>query len=153
GVLSMFIGAAAAIFQSDLKRLLAYSSVSQLGYMTLAFSFGSQAGLEAGLLHLFNHAGMKAGLFLAAGAIVAHFGSASITHMIGLGRRMPMTMAAIVVGGLALIGVPGTSGFISKWRLVTAALEQGDVWIALLVLLSSLLAVAYVWKLVEVGYL
>jgi multicomponent Na+:H+ antiporter subunit D len=153
GVLSMFIGAAAAIFQSDLKRLLAYSSVSQLGYMTLAFSFGSKSGLEAGLLHLFNHAAMKAGLFLAAAAIVARFGNASIAHMVGLGRRMPMTMAAIVVGGLALIGVPGTSGFISKWRLVSAALEQGHVWVALLVLLSSLLAVAYVWKLVEVGYL
>ncbi len=151
-VLAMFVGAAAAVFQTDLKRLLAYSSVSQLGYMTLAFSFGTQPGLEAGLLHLFNHAAMKAGLFLAAGAIVARLGSSSIDQMAGLGRRMPMTMAAIVVGGFALIGIPGTSGFVSKWRLVGAALQLGDVWVAGLVLMSSLLAVGYVWKLVEVGY-
>ncbi len=151
-VVAMFVGAAAAIFQTDFKRLLAYSSVSQLGYMTLGVSLGTQAGLSAGLLHVFNHATMKAGLFLAVAAIVAKLGSAKIADFGGLGKKMPLTAAAIVLGGLALIGVPGTAGFISKWMLVQAALEEGSWWIALLVLLSSLLAVAYVWKVVEVLY-
>lgn len=149
---AMFVGSAAAIFQTDFKRLLAYSSVAQLGYMTLAVSLGTEQGLFAGLLHLVNHGVMKAGLFLVAAAVVAKVGSSRIQDMAGLGKSMPLTMAALVVGGLALIGVPGTSGFISKWSLVTAALESGDVAVAFLVLLSSLLAVAYVWKLVEVCY-
>jgi multicomponent Na+:H+ antiporter subunit D len=151
-LVSMFVGAAAAIFQTDLKRLLAYSSVSQLGYMTLGVSLGSKAGLTAGLLHVFNHATMKAGLFLAVAAIVAKLGSAKIAALAGLGKKMPLTAAAIVVGGFALIGVPGTGGFISKWMLVQATLEDGSPWLALMVLLSSLLAVAYVWKVVEVLY-
>lgn len=151
-LLAMFVGAVAAIYQTDFKRLLAYSSVSQLGYMTLALSLNSRAGLSAGLLHLFNHAAMKAGLFLVAAAVVARLGSANIADFAGLGRRMPMTMAALVVGGMGLIGVPGTSGFISKWLLVTAALELGYGWLAFAVLLSSLLAVVYVWKVVEVVY-
>lgn len=149
---AMFLGAGAAIFQTDFKRLLAYSSVSQLGYMTLALGLGTQAGLQAGLLHMANHAAMKAGLFLVAAAVIAKIGSAKLEDFAGLGKRMPMTMAALVVGGFGLIGVPGTSGFISKWQLVVATLENGQPWLALMVLLSSLLAVAYVWKVVEVAY-
>ncbi len=151
-LVAMFAGAVAAIYQRDFKRLLAYSSVSQLGYMTLALSLGTEKGLSAGLLHVINHAAMKSGLFLAVAAIVARIGSAKIDDFGGLGKKMPLTMAAIVVGGFGLIGVPGTSGFISKWQLVVAALDGGDTWIALLILLSSLLAVAYVWKVVEVAY-
>ncbi len=151
-LLAMFVGSAAAIFQSDFKRLLAYSSVAQLGYMTLAISLGTEQGLFAGLLHLVNHGVMKAGLFLVAAAFVAKVGSSRIQDMAGLGKSMPLTCAAMVVGGLALIGVPGTSGFISKWYLVLAAIETGDVYLAFVILLSSLLAVAYVWKLIEVCY-
>ncbi len=151
-LVAMFAGATAAIYQKDFKRLLAYSSVSQLGYMTLALSLGTEKGLSAGLLHVVNHAAMKSGLFLVVAAVVAKVGSARIDDFAGLGKKMPLTMAALVVGGFGLIGVPGTSGFISKWQLVVAALESGDTWIALMVLLSSLLAVAYVWRVVEVAY-
>ena len=149
---AMFMGSIAAIYQTDLKRLLAYSSIAQIGTMTLALSFATTAGLQAGLVHLFNHAITKGGLFLVAACIVARLGSSAISDMRGLGRRMPLTMAAFVVGGLGLVGVPATAGFVSKWYLVLAALEKGWTAVALLILASSLIALVYVWRVVEVAY-
>lgn len=152
-VAAMFIGSAAAIYQTDFKRLLAYSSIAQIGYMTLGLSLNSQLGLTAGIVHLFNHALMKGGLFLVAGCIVARLGSSAIEDMRGLGKRMPFTAAALVVAGLGMIGVPGTVGFVSKWVLVSAAIERQYFDVAVLILLSSLLALVYVWRLIEVMYL
>ncbi|WP_425449920.1 monovalent cation/H+ antiporter subunit D family protein [Virgifigura deserti] len=151
-VLAMFVGSLVAIFQEDVKRMLAYSSIAQIGYIVLGISLVSVDGLTAGIVHLFNHAIIKGGMFLALGCIFFRIGSVQLHDMRGLGRRMPYTMAAFVVGGLGLIGVPLTAGFISKWYLVVAALEAG-VWpLAVLVLASSLLAVIYVWRVVEVAY-
>ena len=149
---AMFVGSAAAIYQTNIKRLLAYSSIAQIGYMTLGLSLVNQNGLTGGLVHLFNHALMKGGLFLAVACIVYRIGSANIEDMRGLGRRMPLTMAAFVIGGLSLIGVPGTVGFVSKWYLVLGALDRGWHVVAFLILLSSLLAAVYVWRVVEVMY-
>jgi len=151
-VLAMFLGSAAAIYQTDLKRLLAYSSIAQIGYMTLGLSFANVEGLTGGIVHLFNHALMKGGLFLVVAGIVFRLGSSRIDDLRGIGRKMPITMAAFVVGGLSLIGVPGTVGFISKWYLVLAALKAGSILIAFMILASSLLAVVYVWRVVEVLY-
>ena len=141
-----------AIYQKNVKRLLAYSSVAQIGYMVLGISFVSVLGLTAGILHLFNHALMKGALFMSMGCIMYRVGSVRLEQMNGLGRAMPWTMAAFVVGGLSLIGVPLTVGFVSKWYLVQAALEQGMWPVAGVVLLGSLLALMYVWKVVEVAY-
>ena len=141
-----------AIYQENVKRLLAYSSVAQIGYMVLGISFASVLGLTAGILHLFNHALMKGALFMSMGCVMYRVGSVRLERMNGLGRAMPWTMAAFVVGGLSLIGVPFTVGFISKWYLVQAALEQGMWPVAGVVLLGSLLALMYVWKVVEVAY-
>ena len=141
-----------AIYQKNVKRLLAYSSVAQIGYMVLGISFASVLGLTAGILHLFNHALMKGALFMAMGCVMYSVGSVRIERMNGLGRAMPWTMAAFVAGGLSLIGVPLTVGFISKWYLIQAALEQGLWPVAAVVLLGSLLAVVYIWKVVEVAY-
>ena len=149
---AMFVGSIAAIFQTHLKRLLAYSSVAQIGYMTLGLSMANESGLTGGLVHLFNHALMKGGLFLVAACVVFRVGSAYLSDLRGLGHRMPLTMAAFVVGGLSLIGVPGTVGFVSKWYLVLGALEREWYIVAFLILLSSLLAVVYVWRVVEVMY-
>lgn len=151
-LLAMFGGSLAAIYQKNFKRMLAYSSVAQVGYMMLGLSFASVTGVTAGLVHVFNHALMKGGLFLVAGCITAVVGSSQIEDLRGLGRKMPFTMAAFVVGGLALIGVPATVGFVSKWYLVSAALERGWIGVGGLVLLSSLLTVVYVWRVVEVAY-
>ena len=151
-IAAMFSGSVAAIYQTNVKRLLAYSSVAQIGYMTLGLSFASVTGLTGGLVHLFNHAMMKGGLFLSVACIAARTGSARLEDFRGLGRRMPFSMISFVVGGLALIGIPGTVGFISKWYLVRAALEQGRFIVAFLIVASSLLAVAYVWRVLEVAY-
>jgi len=141
-----------AIYQRNAKRLLAYSSVAQIGYMVLGISFASVFGVAAGILHLFNHALMKGALFMAMGCVMYRVGSTRVDAMSGLGRTMPFTMAAFVLGGFSLIGVPLTVGFISKWYLVRAALEQGMWPVAVVVLIGSLLAVIYVWKVVEVAY-
>lgn len=151
-VVAMFAGSLAAIYQTDIKRLLAFSSVAQVGYMTLGMAYDSELGLTAGFVHLFNHALMKGGLFLVVACISYRIGSTKIEDMRGLGRRMPLTMGAFVVGGLAIIGVPATVGFVSKWYLVLGAMEKGWNGIAFLILGSSLLAVVYVWRVVEVAY-
>jgi multicomponent Na+:H+ antiporter subunit D len=152
-VLAMFTASGVAIFQTNAKRMLAYSSVAQVGYIVLGISMVTVTGVQAGILHLFNHALIKAALFLAMGCVFWRIGSVKIDDLAGLGRRMPWTMAAIVAGGLSLIGIPATAGFVSKWYLILAALEQGWWWVAALILASSLLAVIYVWRLVEAAYL
>ena len=150
---AMFAASTVAIFQVELKRMLAYSSVAQIGYMVLGMSFLSVTGLNATIIHLFNHALMKGALFMVLGAIVLRQGAATFNTIRGLGRKMPWTMAAFVTGGLSLIGVPLTVGFVSKWYLVAAALESGRWPLAVLIVLSSLLAVIYVWRVVEAAYL
>lgn len=151
-IIAMFAGSAVAIYQTNIKRMLAYSSLAQIGYMILGLSMNSIAGVSAGLVHLFNHALMKGGLFMVMGCIVYKIGSAKLDDMAGLGKQMPVTMAAFVIGGLSLIGVPLTVGFVSKWALLQAVLEQGQWPIAVLIVLSSLLAVIYVWRVIEVAY-
>lgn len=152
GITGIIAASVYAIYQEDVKRLLAYSSVAQIGYMVLGIGFASTAGITATLIHLFNHALMKGALFMAIGAIIYRIGSCRMDQIHGLGRAMPWTFGAIVIGGLSLIGVPGTAGFISKWYLVMAALEQ-SAWISVAVILfGSLLAVVYIGKLIEALY-
>jgi len=152
GLLGIFVASFAAIYQTNVKHLLAYSSIAQIGYMIVGFSVSSVTGLMATLLHLFNHALMKSALFLALAAVVYRIGSVQLSQFHGLGRQMPFTMAAIVVGGLSLIGVPLTVGFVSKWYLVLATLENGWWPVTVLILLGSLLAIVYVWRIVEAAY-
>lgn len=149
---AVFVASVIAIFQENVKRMFAYSSVAQVGYITLGVSLDSATGLTAAIVHLFNHALTKGALFLLLGIVVLRTAGMRFDDLRGIGRRMPVTSFGIVLGGLSLIGVPGTVGFVSKWYLVLAALEQGAWWIAFLVVAGSLLAVAYVWRFVEVAY-
>lgn len=149
---AMFVASAVAAFQDDLKRLLAYSSVAQIGYITLGLSFDSQSGLTATIVHLFNHGLTKGALFMLAGCLVAVAGGSGLARLAGIGRAMPVTAFGIVLGGLSLIGVPGTVGFVSKWYLVLAALEKGQWWLVMAIVGSSLLAVVYVWRFVEIAW-
>ncbi len=151
-LIAIFSASVVAIFQDNIKRMLAYSSLAQIGYMILGVGFATVTGLTGGILHLFNHALMKGALFMAMGAVFLRVGSVHIDRMRGLGRTMPWTMGAFVLAGLSLIGVPATVGFVSKWYLVLAALERGWWPIAALVLAGSLLAVVYVWRVVEAAY-
>jgi len=141
-----------AIFQDDAKRLLAYSSAAQVGYIVLGISLLSLAGMTAGTVHLFNHAITKTALFLALGAVFYRLGSTRLEDMAGIGRQMPLTMFAFVIAGFSLIGVPLTVGFVSKWTLISALFAKGLWPLAVLVLLGSLLAVIYIWRIVEAAY-
>jgi multicomponent Na+:H+ antiporter subunit D len=151
-VAAMFIASLLAIFEENVKRMLAYSSLGQIGYMTLGISLANQMGLTGGIVHLFNHALIKAALFLALGAIVFRIGSVKLADLAGIGRRMPLTMGAFVVAGLAIIGTPGTVGFISKWYLAVGALEKGWWPLVFLIVASSLLAMVYIGRVVEVAW-
>ena len=146
------IASTVAIFQRNVKRMLAYSSVAQIGYMVLGISFATATGLTGGIVHLFNHALIKGGLFMAMGCIMLRLHSVDLEDMAGIGRAMPWTMAAWALGGLGLIGVPATAGFISKWYLIQAALEDYSMLVAVIVLFSSLLALVYVWRVLEIAF-
>ena len=152
-LMAMFAASFVAVFQTNIKRMLAFSSIAQIGYMLLGMAMLNVTGLSATIVHLFNHGITKAALFMGVGAMVMHTGSAFLDDLNGLGRKMPFTGAAMVASGLSLIGIPGTAGFISKWVLVQAAFENGWVLIAIAIMLSSLLAVIYVWRMIEVLYL
>ncbi|MGY9011619.1 MAG: monovalent cation/H+ antiporter subunit D family protein [Rhodobacterales bacterium] len=152
-VLAMFAASFSAIFQRDLKRMLAYSSVAQIGYMLLGITFMSETGLMATIVHLFNHGITKAALFMGVGCYVMQVGGSFYSQLSGAGKTMPWTSAAMVISALSLIGIPGTAGFISKWLLIEAALDKGWWPVALLIVASSLLAVIYVWRLIEALYL
>lgn len=152
-VIAVVISSFTAIFQPGVKRLLAYSSLGQIGYMTLGIALETKAGLIASIIHLFNHAFIKGALFMCMACLLSRLHSTRITDLAGAGQRMPWTCAAFVVAGLALIGVPLTSGFISKWYLVLAILEKDWWWLAVIVLFTSLLSVVYIWRVIEQMYL
>lgn len=152
GLMGVFLGSARALSAQHLKTVFAYSSVSQVGFLLIGIGLLNQTGLTATIIHLFNHAIMKALVFLALGAVLFRLGGVNLKDINGLGRQMPWTMAALVIAGLSLIGFPMTAGFISKWYLIVAAIEK-DYWILVLaILLGSLLTALYVWRLVEAAY-
>ncbi|CAA6820382.1 MAG: Cation:proton antiporter [uncultured Sulfurovum sp.] len=152
GTIGVLAGSVYAIYQSNVKRMLAYSSVAQIGYILLAIGLASKPGFTAALLHMFNHALIKGTLFMALGIIFYRFASTELSGMSGMGKTMPLTMAAFTIGGLSLIGIPGTAGFVSKWYLVTALLDASLWPLALLILVASILTLVYVGRVIEVAY-
>lgn len=151
-IAAMFAASVVAVFQTNVKRMLAYSSVAQIGYMTLGISLASKTGLTGSIVHLFNHATMKGALFLLVGGIAYRLGSVRLDDLAGIGRRMPLTMAGFVLAALGLIGSPLTVGFVSKWYLVLGALEAGSAWLAAAILVSSLISLVYVGRVIEVAW-
>lgn len=149
---AMFAASAVAIFQANLKRLLAYSSLGQIGYVTLGLALADVTGLTGGLVQALNHALAKGAAFAAVAAIMLRTGTVRLEELAGIGRRMPVTMGAFVVAGAGLIGIPGTTGFVSKWYLVLASVEAGRWWLGFLVAGSSLLAIVYVGRVVEIAF-
>jgi len=141
-----------AVFQRDLKRMFAYSSVAQIGYITLGAGLANEPGLTGAVVHLFNHGLTKGAIFLLLGGVSLRIGATGLERVAGLARTMPLTSFGIVLGGMSLIGIPGTAGFISKWYLVVGAIEHGYWWLAALIVASSLIALAYVWRFVEMAY-
>jgi len=153
--LSMFaiiVASLVAVFQHNIKRMLAYSSVAQIGYIMLGLAIATQESVAAALIHLFTHALSKGALFMAVGCVAYVVGGVRLIHFRGIGKRMPLTMAAFVIAGFSLIGFPLTAGFVSKWYLLWAVFNEG-IWLAfVMIIVSSLLSVVYIWRVIEVAY-
>ncbi len=147
---AMFGASIVAVFQNNIKRMLAYSSVGQIGYITLGIGIANETGLTGGIVHLFNHALTKATLFMAVGAMFFRIGSVRIEDLGGIGKQMPWTAGAFVVAGFSLLGIPGTVGFVTKWYLGLGAAQDGWWWLVILIVLSSIISVLYVGRYVEV---
>jgi multicomponent Na+:H+ antiporter subunit D len=152
GAAGVLAGSVAAIRQDDLKRMLAYSTVAQLGYLGIGIGLSTRAALVAALFQVVSHALMKSCLFLVAGGIAERTGIRRISRMRGLARRMPAMAAALAVAALGMVGVPPTAGFFSKWYLLLAALDEGQAVVAVVIVASSLLTLGYVLRLIEVVY-
>jgi multicomponent Na+:H+ antiporter subunit D len=140
---TILVGSFIALSQDNLKRLLAFSTIAQLSYIVLGVGLLSPKGMTGGMLHIAMHAFGKITLFFCAGAIFVATGKKNISEMVGIGRRMPVTMAAFFIASLSIIGLPPCGGFISKWYLVLGSLEAHQMPILFVLLFSSLLNAAY----------
>ena len=147
GAITAFIGTVLAIFQDDLRKLLAYSSIGQLGYVMVGLGLGTSLALGGAIFHAFNHAFFKSLLFLGAGAVIYRTGKYKISEMGGLGYKMPFTFLFVLFAIFALAGIPITSGFISKWMLYEAAIAKKFVFIAPLMLIASVGAFLYCFRI------
>jgi NADH-quinone oxidoreductase subunit L len=145
GLISAFISSLSALTAMDLKRVLAYSTVSQLGYMVYAIGAG---GVLASQFHLLNHAVFKALLFLAAGSVIHSVGTRDLRRMGGLGNRLPFTRNVFIVGALALVGVPFFNGFWSKELILEAGLEHSPIWEYAVMLIGAGLTAFYTFRMV-----
>lgn len=152
GALAVAWGSVQALRQERLKMLLAYSTIAQLGYLLVALALTGPATPEAqaGLLHLMaSHACAKAAMFLAAGALIAATGHDRLADLKGAAHDHPMVALTLALGGLTLMGLPPSGGFLAKWLLLSASLSSGQWWWAVVLLAGSLLAAAYVFLAVS----
>ncbi len=140
---TIIYGSVRAVFQDDLKRRLAFSTVSQVSYIALGIATVGPIATIGGLVHLVHQGVMKITLFFCAGNLAETLGIHKVSEMKGVGRRMPWTMAAFTVGAFGMIGLPPFAGFISKWYLSLGALEAGQDWVVLLLIASSVLNAVY----------
>jgi multicomponent Na+:H+ antiporter subunit D len=136
-------GSFRALFQDDLKKRLAFSTVSQVAYIVLGTAVLGPLSTVGGLVHLVHQGIMKVTLFFCAGNLAETLGVHKVSEMRGVGRRMPLTMAAFTVGALGMIGAPPLAGFVSKWFLGVGGLEAGESWVVLVLAASTLLNAGY----------
>ena len=149
---TIIVASLIALSQDGLKRRLAFSTIGQLSYIVLGLALLSPKGMIGGSLHIAMHAFGKITLFMCAGAIFVATGKKNISQMTGIGKRMPWTMAAFLVGSLSVIGLPPAGGFISKWYLVLGCLQAGSIGLLVVLLVSSLLNAAYFLPIVYRAY-
>lgn len=153
GLAMLVMGSVMAVRSQDLKRLLAFSSIANLGLMLIALGLGAVAGIAAALINLFNHAVIKGGAFAVTAGIVHRRGSSGLAALAGLSRDMPIAFVLLIIAGLGLIGVPLTAGFVSKLSVIQIAAGR-ELWLLTGgILLSSLITVVYVWRVVEAAML
>lgn len=145
---TVIYGSVRALMQEDLKKRLAYSTVSQVSYVTIGIALVSEVGTAGGLTHLVHQGLMKITLFFCAGLFAETLGVKTVSGLAGLGRRMPWTCAAFTVGAFGMIGLPPTAGFVSKWQLGLGALDSDHSWVLGIFVVSALLNSAYFLPLV-----
>jgi len=143
GSVAMLAGSIMAIMQKDIKRMIAYSSVAQIGYIFLGIGLGTELGLFAAIFHIFAHAITKAALFLIAGSIIEQTHNRDLEKMGGLGYQMPITVTMFTVGALSMVGIPMFIGFNSKWNFAMAIMDSSEYWVMVALALSALLNAIY----------
>lgn len=152
---AMIAGSIFAIQESNLKRMLAYSSIANVGYIMLGVGLATSTplGLTPALMHILNHAVMKGAMFMAACAFIHKAGLWDIRDLTGLGRKMPYTCFAFILSALAMIGMPPSVGFITKWYLILAAIDAGKYIFVAAIFFSTFLMIVYFWRVIEIMYL
>jgi multicomponent Na+:H+ antiporter subunit D len=149
GAAAVMAGSVLALVQTDLRRLLAYSSVSQMGIVAIGMGIANGRALTGSVLHILNDAAMKGALFLVAAALAVRFGVREVEALARLRGRVPWAGAALLIAGLSLVGVPPLGGFFGKWYVLSGAIEAGRPLLAAAIALGSLLSAAYVFRLIE----
>ncbi len=141
-----------AIAQDNLKKRLAYSTISQLSYILFGVGLLSPMGITGAVLHIPFHGFMKITLFLCAGFILAATGKKNISEMAGIGRIMPITLIALTIGALGMCGAPPVAGLLTKWYLGLGAVQSGSLFFLMVLLAASLLDVVYFFPLIRTAF-
>jgi formate hydrogenlyase subunit 3/multisubunit Na+/H+ antiporter MnhD subunit len=149
GAATLVLGELMALRQEDIKRMLAYSTLGQIGEIALVLGIGTWLSTTGALWHMLNHAIMKDLLFLGAGALILRAGSRRLADMRGLGRQMPITVGCMAVGLVSIMGLPPFGAFYSKFLMIQAATAAGQIWLAALILLGSLVGLIYYTRILK----
>lgn len=152
GSAGMIMGSIFAIIQKDIKRVIAYSSVAQVGYIFLGIGLGNELGLTIAIFHIIGHAVTKSTLFLVVGAMIEQTGLKKLEDLRGIGKEMPVTLGIFAIGALSMVGIPLLPGFVSKWYLSLAAIEANAIILIGAILISSLLNAIYYFPIVINGF-
>lgn len=152
-LLTMTIGNLMASFQNDIKRLLAFSSIANIGYIVFALSVNTPLALAGALLHVLNHALAKALLFLSAGCFIESSGTRSLDDLSGIGRRMPLSAATYSIGAFSLAGIPGLNSFVSEYMIILAAFSAGHVVPGAIMLVNVIIGALYHLRVVQILFL
>ncbi len=152
GSLGMIMGSVFAIMQKDLKRIIAYSSVAQMGYIFFGIGLGNKLGLVAAVFHIINHAVVKSSLFLVVGTIIEQTGEKYVKNLKGVGKEMPITLGIFTLGALSMVGIPLFPGFISKFNFAIGSIDANRSLFVIVILISSLLNALYYFPIVINGF-
>ncbi|MBW2049037.1 MAG: monovalent cation/H+ antiporter subunit D family protein [Deltaproteobacteria bacterium] len=151
-VIAIFMGAVLALGARDMKRMLSYVIIAEVGYMVGGAWLGNRAGMTGAILHIANDAVMTLCVFLAVGNVVYRTGGYAFEDLKGMFRKMPYTMTGLVAGGLSMIGVPPTCGFFSKWYLISGGVQAGQYGFVAALVFSSLINAVLFFRIIEIGY-
>lgn len=150
--ITILMGSFLALHHDNIKKRLAYSTISQLGYILLGIALMNKESLTGGLLHLINHALIKIVLFFCAGAIYFNSGKKNISEIKGIGKQMPITMWCFTIASISLVGIPPTNGFVSKWYLALGGLNEGNLLFVTILLISAFFTASYLMPIVITAF-